>query len=356
MAQLFIDSFSIYATADFPTRWVGPSNGGFSITNAVLPPNSQVGATVAFGNGGFISGNNYGSNARLIQGFRYYRANPGSVGYVAGFLLSTGIGTSHSPFVLQQDSSGTYLYTGNSDGTLLATGPVVPAEEWHHYEMDVIFGTASNATINLYLDGNPSPFLSATGVSLTDATADTGFLGQPPNATSGATASGYYADYYLFSGTGAVAMFNSALAPQGLGAAKMAFSVPNAPGATSAWTPNGAATIWQSIDQIPQDGDSTYASSATVGQAYMCAFGTLPPMQTLISVQLSTYARTDDAGPRAYQSGFYSGGTYGYSGVNQFLAGTYNYIEDEYMLDPVTGLAWTVADLTGLQFGAQLTV
>src|ERR1700678_996137 len=169
MAQLFVDSFSIYATADFPTRWVGPSNGGFSITSAVLPPNSQAGASVAFSNGGFISGNNYGANARMIQGFRFYRLAAGSVGYVGGFLLSTGIGTSHSPFVLQQDASGTFLYTGNSPGTLLATGPVVPAQEWHHYEMDVIFGTASNATINLYLDGNPSPFLSATGVSLTDA-------------------------------------------------------------------------------------------------------------------------------------------------------------------------------------------
>jgi hypothetical protein len=88
----------------------------------------------------------------------------------------------------------------------------------------------------------------------------------------------------------------------------------------------------------------------------MCTFAALPPMQTLISVQLSSYARTDDAGPRAYQSGFWKGGTFGFSGVNEYLGGTYNYIEDEYMINPITGLPWAVADLTGLQFGAELTV
>jgi hypothetical protein len=79
-------------------------------------------------------------------------------------------------------------------------------------------------------------------------------------------------------------------------------------------------------------------------------------MQSLIAVQLSTYARTDDAGPRAYQSGFYSGGTYGFSGMDQYLGGSYNYIEDEYAANPVTGTAWTPAALTGLQYGAKLTV
>jgi hypothetical protein len=78
-------------------------------------------------------------------------------------------------------------------------------------------------------------------------------------------------------------------------------------------------------------------------------------MSHITDVQLSTYARTDGAGPRSYQSGFYQGGTYGYSGVNQFLGSTYNYIEDEFPANPATGLAWAPSDLATLQFGAKLT-
>jgi hypothetical protein len=197
--------------------------------------------------------------------------------------------------------------------------------------------------------------MSITGFSLPFATANNVILGDF-NVVGVDSVSSYKADFYLLNGSGPVAMFNAPLATQGLGAAKMAFAVPNGPGIVSAWTPNGAATIWQSIDQIPQDGDTTYASSSTVGQQYMTTFGALPAMQSLLAVQLSIYARTDDAGPRAYQSGFWKGGTFGFSGVDQFLGGSYNYIEDEYMLNPVNGLAWTPGDLAGLQFGAELTV
>jgi hypothetical protein len=259
-------------------------------------------------------------------------------------------------------NTGTYITTDDGGGfTLQATGPIVPSGEWLHYELDVVPSTTGAGVINLYLDGNPSPFMSATGVTTRAmGTVSQYCLGSHGNNNSNpyagnGTAIGWHADHYAFSGTGA-APFNQALAPQGLGAAKVAFSVPNGPGIISNWTANGAATIWQCINQIPQDGDTTYASDVTVGDQYQTVFSALPAMQTLISVQLSTYARTDDAGPRAYQSGFWKGGTFGYSGVNQFLGGTYNYIQDEFMVNPITGTAWTVADLTGLQFGAKLTV
>lgn len=356
MALLFCDSFSGYATADLPTRWVG-ADQNVSIVNTPLPPNSQAGAQVLFNNGGFAVNNNFGSNARMVMGCRYYRFSTFAIGYVMGFASPTGVGSWLTPCHIKMDGSGTTIWSGDSGSEiLLATGPVIPAQEWHHLELDATFGLAGTATIHLYVDGDTTPFLSAVGVSTLTATASTCFLGQPPSAVSGANAAGYFADFYLLNGVGADARFNSAFAPQGFGAPKVAFAIPTAPGAASDWTPNGAATIWESIDQIPQDGDTTYASDATPGDQYQVVFGSLPPMQTLLAVQLSTYARTDDAGPRAYQSGFWKGGVFGYSGHDQFLGGTYNYIEDEFMTNPVTGLAWAPADLTGLQFGAKLTV
>jgi hypothetical protein len=355
MAQLFCDSFSIYATADLPTRYPGGAAFASGIVTTELPPNAQAGAHV-LQIGGFQGptalSTNLGAQGRMIQGQRFWRI-PTTYGYILQFC------SPNPPFTnlvagLWLDITGTYVK--NSANAIVGTGGTINDSEWHHWEFDVNFATGAFA---VYLDGNPAPFITGTDASLIStvvsffAVGVGSYSGAPPQAQS---AGGYVADLYVFNGVGSDATFNAPLAPQGLGAAKMAFSVPNGPGTVSAWTPNGAATDWQCIDQIPQDGDTTYASSATVGQQYMCTFAALPPMQTLISVQLSSYARTDDAGPRAYQSGFWKGGTFGFSGVNEYLGGTYNYIEDEYMINPITGLPWAVADLTGLQFGAELTV
>ena len=361
MALLFCDSFGIYETADIPTRWKGGNIfNGSVIDSAQLPPNSQAGAQVldCTGTAGVLS-DNYGSQSRYILGFRFYRSLNGSAGVICGLAHTLGIGSYGSSAYIQLSSSATYITDGSN--TILATGPIIPYHEWHHFEVDFQQGLTGTANITIYKDGSPTPFLQALGVSTTYAVSEQFVLGRPAPSVGPPISqdNAYFADFYAFNGVAqTVGPYNFAapLAPQGFGSAKMAFSVPDAPGIVSAWTPNGAATIWQSIDQIPQDGDTTYASSATVGQAYQCPFGALPAMQSLIAVQLSTYARTDDAGPRAYQSGFYSGGTYGYSGVNQFLGGTYNYIMDEFTTNPVTGVAWTPAALTGLQFGAELTV
>jgi hypothetical protein len=353
MSQLFLDSFSGYATADLPTRYPGGSNFSGGIVTTQLPPGSQAGAHVlALGNfqGPTALSSNLGAQSRLIQGQRFYSSGDG--GYIIQFC------SPNSPFTnlvagLWFDLTG--IQVKNSADTTVAFGPTIPQNEWHHYEFDVNFTTG---TFSVYLDGNPAPLITGTAASLVStvvsffAVGVGAYNGAPTHATS---AHGFVADLYVFNGLGSPP-FNQPLAPQGLGAAKMAFSVPSAPGIISNWTANGAATIWQCINQIPQDGDATYASDAVAGDQYQCVFSALPAMQTLISVQLSTYARTDDAGPRAYQSGFWKGGTFGYSGVNQFLGGSYNYIEDEFMVNPITGTAWTVADLTGLQFGAKLTV
>jgi hypothetical protein len=357
MALLFADSFSIYATADLPTRWVGGAQGTL-IDSAILPPNAQAGAQVLDQTGGSagVKSNNYGSLARMIAGFRMYMPNTGTegIGSVMFFDWVSGFLSEGHNIKLAVDRAGTYIINGGTGATIVS-GPVIPLNEWHHYEIDVIFGTASNATVALYLDGNPTPFMYATGFSLPSATSNNVILGDF-SVLGVDSVSSYKADFYLLSGAGPVAEFNSALAPQGLGGAKVAFAVPTGPGIVSAWTPNGAATIWQCINQIPQDGDTTYASDANPGDQYQVVFGSLPAMQDLIAVQLSTYARTDDAGPRAYQSGFYSGGTYAYSGMNQYLGGSYMYIQDEFMTNPVTGNPWVPGDLTGLQYGAKLTV
>lgn len=350
---LFCDSFSAYATADLPTRWKGYTPVGASIVNTVLPPSSQAGAQVyhVVNNAQGITSDNYGAKTELVLAFRCNKVT--TTGSIVYPVHQIAFGNYGFPCGLAADALGTYFV--NDGGAVIKSGPVIPIDEWHHYELHMIFNTAGAGSIVLYLDGNPAPFMSLTGISTSYAQAEAFSLGGNGPSNHGINGlEAYFADFYAFDNTGA-APFNAPLAPQGFGAAKMAFAVPNGPGHLSAWTPNGAATIWQCINQIPQDGDTTYASDATPGDAYMVTFGALPAMQTLLAVQLSVYAREDDAGPRSYQSGFSNGTTDGYSGVDQYLGGTYNYIQDEFPINPVTGIAWAPGDLATLQFGAKLT-
>ena len=359
MSLLFMDSFGGYTTADLPTRWAGGSQFAL-IDSTVLPPNSQAGAKVLDctpNDSAYVLSQNYGALSRYILSARIYRAASGfNSGAVFSLLHNISISSTGAAVVLQVTPTGTFITKG--DGTILGSGPIIKYQEWHHIECDFTLSTTGAAVLIVYLDGNPTPFINITGVSTQYAVAEQYSLGraqQNLNANIGGDKD-YFADHYVFSGGIGPAPFNAPLAPIGLGAAKMAFAVPTGPGIISDWAANGAATIWECIDQIPQDGDTTYVSDATPGDQYQCVFGALPAMQSLIAVQLSNYARTDDAGPRAYQSGFWKGGVFGYSGVDQFLSGSYNYIQDEFPVNPVTGLAWVPADLTALQFGCKLTV
>ncbi len=360
MAQLFVDSFSIYATADLPTRWAGGATPQAAINSTVpmAPPGAQTGWSVLdlTNSGATVLSQNYGSLSRWIIAAQVYRKNSGSSGALFSLLDNLGGGNVGASVILQATPAATLITKG--DGTVLGSGPIIPYHEWHQLECDFTLSTTGGGILKVYLDGNPTPFISATGVSTQYAVAQQYALGEVPQTVNANinTDQDWYSSHYAFSATGAVPMFNSALAPQGLGNAIMAFGVANAPGVVSAWTPNGAGTIWQSINQIPQDGDTTYASSNTPGQVYMCPFNTLPAQSAVVSVQLSTYARQDGAGPRAIQTGFYNGGSYGFSGADIYLSASYNYFEDEYMVDPITGLAWTPASLLAMQYGANLEV
>jgi hypothetical protein len=349
MAILFCDSFSAYRTANIPLRWKGGAYGQApSITSAFLPPGAQAGAQVLLQNHGGVLTDNYGPQSRWIIGARIY-ISPDFSHAGAIFQVNNGM-------QLTRDGSGTYIL--NNVGTVIATGPIIPETAWNHVEFDVVNATTAVGSVKVYLNGNPTPFMSVTNIVTTPGPALPSQVFCGSVGGGGLLASIYYADFYLLNGVNQVAgpiNFNAPLAPQGFGAPKMAFAVPGGAGRVSAWTANGAATIWQSINQIPQDGDTTYASDATPGDAFMCTIGALPAMQSLLAVQLSTAAREDDAGPRSYQSGFGNGVSEGYSGVDQYLPGTYTYIEDEFAINPITGLAWTPSDLVGLQIGAKLT-
>lgn len=357
MAQLFLDNPSLYTTGTINNWWFGGSNG-FSVSNTQVAPGSQAGSysldNSSGGDGNFVQSNNVGNKSRLIIGFRYYRTRSDKYA-VAGFSVANqpGLGNTDTCVFIGANNLGTYIVKG--DGTVLGTGPIIPLNEWHHYEFDATFSTTGGATLNLYIDGNPVPFISVTSSNTKYSYANFFQLGNTAPGGSGfGSQGGYYQDAYFFDSTGG-APLNAALAPQGFGAPKTAWAVPNGAGMTTNWTPNGAGANWQCVDSIPPAGDAAYVSSSTVGNIDFYTLSAFPSMATLLSAQCSVYAREDDAGPRSIQAGFSDGATSGFSGSDEYLGGTYQYHFQEFPTNPVTGIAWNPADLATLQAGVKLT-
>jgi len=361
MAQLFLDNPSIYHGGNLSAWWVGGAVG--TTSNANLPPGAQAGSYTLYGNGdstrvSFIT-NNFGAKARMIAGCHANYAGGG--GNIIQFGYSPSPGFIQPVAAVALYTTGTIITDGllnNGNPNILATGPIIPVNEWHHYEFDVTFGTASNATLSLYLDGNPTPFMQVTGATLQNATATMAafytFSENPSNSELNKAINGYINDGYVFDGTGG-APWNAALAPQGLGEPVNGFAFMNGPGITSAWTPNGAATDWQCTTTVPP-GDTPFASSSTIGQTFFGTLGTIPAVSHIIGTQVSTYAKQSTTGARAIQSGLSDGATTVFSGTDDFLSTSSAYFFDEHETNPVTAAPWAVADLTTLQIGEKLTV
>lgn len=355
--QLFLDCPAIYTTGTITSWWKGGTDGTVVVNNAQLPPSSQSGSQVIWldvnsEHAGVLS-DNFGPSSRMIGACRFYRT--GSSGYIMCFVYPNGIGLYPICVGVACDNAGTYICSGNAM-TVLGSGPVVPPNEWHHYELDAQMSTSGSATLSLYVDGNPTPFIEVPGVSTAFATASCLSIGSSINQDVN-TPGGYYCDGYLLNGASGAggATFTKALAPQGYGAFKTGYALMNGVGVLSQWTPNGAGTLWQCTNTLPA-GTTPYASEATVGQAFFGTIGAIPAIQTLLSAQLATFAWEDDAGPRAIQSGFSNGSTTAYSGTDRYLGGTGNYYFDEYEKNPITTNTWAVADLTTLQIGVKETV
>lgn len=368
MAGLLLDITGAYRTADLTTKWPGGTNNMIvddgSLSGVPLPTFSQSGARFLVanpsggGNAAYVQSDNYGTKARLIAKTRFYRFNEAS-SLVMSFANPNGVGNLIMCAAVGVDNQGTYIFDGNgfSGAHILATGPVIPANVWTDFEFDVIFGTANNATCKLYINGNPTPFLSVTGVSTNQANGSILILGGGDGAwpivvpTGGR---GAYIDTYLFDGTGA-APFNAALAGQNLGAAKVGFAMPNGPGRISGtWTANGAATLWQCINEIPENGDTTYVATSTATDAFMCTTGPYPNIGTLIAVQAEAYVRVDDGGSHLVQTGLGNGVTESYSGVSFAPAATYSNMRQFYPTNPFTVAAWAAGDQNTLQVGQKM--
>ncbi len=138
------------------------------------------------------------------------------------------------------------------------------------------------------------------------------------------------------------------------GPSRVSLLTPNADGAASAWTPSTGVTLFSLVDEIPPNGDTDYISSATPTQQALFGFTDLPyNPATVYAVQVSLYARKDDAAARSIAPLVRSNGTT-VTGTPQVLTTSYlDFYLQIYPLDPVTLAAWTPAGVNAIEAGVE---
>lgn len=270
-------------------------------------------------------------NVRETVGFAWKTTNAASSSTVCEFREGA---TVHGR--LAYNGNGTFTVSRN--GTTFGATPTTPnlgisAGVWYYIELDYLV----NDTTGAYeLRVNEVSVASGTGDSRNggaSGTLDTLMVAQP-NATAFD-----WDDYYEASGSTSFQ-----------GDVRVITSMPNADGASSAWTASAGAD-WQCVDEVPYNGDTDYISTAAATTDSTFGFPSTGVTGTVVGVQTMAVARKDDAAARNLALLVDTASLS--VGASQVLGATYVPVERTDLVDPGTGVAWAMADVNSGEYGVR---
>lgn len=130
-----------------------------------------------------------------------------------------------------------------------------------------------------------------------------------------------------------------------VGPARVITTFPDADTAVADFTINGAANGYQCINQIIEDGDTTYIEGVNPNDASEFELGTLPPeTEGIVGVFIPALAKLSDAGTGDLKVSIMSGASEAV-GFNGPLTQAYTYRDSSFSVDPDTGSAWNKSAL-----------
>lgn len=339
MTMLFSDSFDHYTTAA-----------------QMITKGWQ---TVAFASGGIAAGGRNGTNACVLNStnvgsswVRLLLPVPKATLIVGASFRFTALSQDTVLFALEDSATGAEqlsvriasatgrLYISRN-GTTLATGTTTLVNGATYYiELKATINSVSGS-YSLHI--NTVAELAGSGVNTrgtgTNNSADLVRLGSTVNVNVFIF---FYDDFYICDTAGAD---NNDF----LGDVRVQCVFPNADGATSSWTPNSGTVHNDRVRETTPDDDTTYLSSATIGQIDSWAYGDVTPTTgTVKAIQLLPYVRKDDAGVRTIAPGVRIGGT-DYPQANANLGNTYQYLPQIVERSPATAVPFTIAEVNAME-------
>lgn len=341
MSLLFLDGFDHYTVID--EKWDAQIlSNDFVISHAqgrFTPGAIQV---TGSGGGGNIT-KNITPSVEVIAGFAHNNL-PADV-YDGAWFFTDNLGGLAKLLVSAATGIGTFTYNGE---TVVTAGSVFTGSVWEHIEMRV---KAHDSLGELEIRRNGSTV--ASGINLdTFPTGFTGFVSFSIGATHNSMVH-FVDDLYVLNTEGAV---NNTFA----GDTRITALRASANGLDNNFTPFGAATNYEAVDDLQHDQDTTYVEAGQTGakESYnnfdFSDLGISPG--TVYGVQVVNAAKKTDAGQLKYKDQMIVGGI-PYDNGSEVIAtsGTYQMTFMIRDTDPSDNGTWTEAKVAALGSGLEIT-
>lgn len=131
--------------------------------------------------------------------------------------------------------------------------------------------------------------------------------------------------------------------------------LPDADTATADWGVTGAASGFQAINEIPDDGDTSYIEATVVNDQSIFGLEDIATTVTNIAgVQMTQVARKLDAGGAQLQGALISNAAVA-TGADRPITENYNHWNDVIELDPDGNIAWTAAKFNATEYRIEKT-
>ena len=354
MANLLFDGFEGLTAAYVRSKWAAATGGSGSWNvSATARPGGSAQAIGA-------------SSALSAFRRRAIGANVAHVFTGVGVLFATQPAGTDCSVVLYDGTTAQVGWRRNSDGsisvyrgvnsaaTLIGTtaAGVLPlgsvAADYKMPELEVIFATGATGEVRLKVAG--VQVLEVLTVQ-TSNTANAYCNGVEIRMSSGGANNERFDDFYLNDNTGSAphnTFYGEAFVVEKIG--------PSGNGTYSEFTgSDGNSTDnYLLVDDTGND-DTDYVASGTLNQRDTYALSNLTNATgTVIGIEQHFVARKDDVASRAVAPMVRTGGS-DFVGTPQTMTGSYALYSERRLLNPDTGLAWSIADINALEAGVKVT-
>lgn len=240
------------------------------------------------------------------------------------------------------------LKRGGNVSLGVTSTPVIVAGAYQHVEC-IAFFSQTVGTFECRVNG--VTVLSLSGI---DTVASSLVECSQVNICGSFTGSGfsstdcYVDDVFAYDDTGS---YNNTF----IGDRRVLTLFPNANTSTADWTPVGAATGYECIDEANPDDDTTYITAGTTGLASQFGLQNLPAGISVVSaVVMVERARKTEAGTANTKVSLVSGASTA-AGADKPLTEVYTYRQDVFQIDPATAAPFTAAAVDALQLKVERT-
>jgi hypothetical protein len=355
MAWLLGDGFDFYQSANDliapGTVWSNAtgSYGNIGGGNNTRYLNSGRSATVS--NSGQMTTQPFANSSTIYLNFAYmtdgqngggFLPNNGSVFEGIGFQFQD-VNDVQCTLVFRQQGDMALHSGAINSGSILANSTIIPTftnDTWNHFQIKVVF-SPTVGSIEVRLNGASTPDWIATNLNTRNGTTNNYCNKIKVNFPGALFYQAYLDDFYAFNDSGSIPN-----TWQGDVRAIQQYPIGDD---TVAWTASTGASNFAMVDELRQDGNTTYVSASGAGSD-MYHMSQIVTTYPIICVQPKMFFKMDDAGPHVASNQFKSGATT-VTGPSTSTTTSYQWMQVPYPTDPNTSIKWLATDVNNVELG-----